>query len=82
MKTTRTYLSGCTWCNARGWVFNPNKHSILSITCPICNGLKTITVTETIEDDITINDLKEIDKSDNCKNCGHQNEEICNTCLL
>ena len=51
MKTTRTYLSGCTWCNASGFVNNPNGYSSLSltITCPVCNGAKTIIVTETQE---------------------------------
>lgn len=51
MKTTKTYLSGCTWCNARGYVNNPalGYFTDLIITCPVCNGIKTIIVTEVIE---------------------------------
>jgi len=54
MKTTRTYLSGCIWCNATGFVNNPISggvsHTELTITCPVCNGGKTVIITETIED--------------------------------
>lgn len=85
MKTIRTFLSGCTWCNAKGYVSNPSVGwcTDVTISCPVCNGAGTVTVTETIEDDITINDLKEIDKSNDCKNWGHGNiEDICNTCML
>jgi DnaJ-class molecular chaperone len=45
MKTTRTYIKGCDWCNATGTV--PTYYGYDS--CPVCNGLKTITVTEIIE---------------------------------
>ena len=54
MKTTRTYLSGCTWCNARGYVYSENFGictNSITHTCPICNGIKAIIVTEVIEDD-------------------------------
>jgi hypothetical protein len=53
MKTTKTYLSGCTWCNARGFVINPISGIVAdaTITCPVCQGAKTILVTETIEDE-------------------------------
>lgn len=55
MKTTKTYLTGCTWCHAIGEVpnpyYNPNvTTSTLKTTCPVCNGAKTVIVTETIED--------------------------------
>ena len=54
MKTTRTYLSGCTWCNATGFVLTENfgmGTTPLTKICPVCNGAKTIIVTETTEDD-------------------------------
>jgi hypothetical protein len=48
MKTIRTYLSGCTWCNATGIIkdqyFRDNP-------CPVCNGSKIVIVTEVIEGD-------------------------------
>jgi DnaJ-class molecular chaperone len=54
MKTTKTYLSGCTWCNAIGMVKNYDNFGMgttsLMKECPICNGAKTIVVTEIIED--------------------------------
>jgi hypothetical protein len=31
-------------------------------------------------EELTTEDLEDIDRSDECKVCGHQNEEICNTC--
>jgi hypothetical protein len=48
MKIKRTYLSGCTWCNALGFIPNPNMGWITDTTiiCPVCNGAKTILVTE------------------------------------
>jgi DnaJ-class molecular chaperone len=51
MKTVRTYPSGCTWCNATGHKF-PMQHdgTDFSSICPVCNGAKTIIVTETVED--------------------------------
>ena len=52
MKTTRTYLQGCTWCNASGFVPSNNfgmNTTPLTNTCPVCNGVKTIVVTEVTE---------------------------------
>lgn len=66
MKTTKTYLQGCTWCSATGYVKIPNPGfmtSALTGICPICNGLKVITVTEVTEDTITTHDLKSIDQA-------------------
>lgn len=50
---TRTYLGGCTWCNATGQKF-PMQHNgtDFSSLCPVCNGAKTIPVTETFESDV------------------------------
>ena len=55
MKITRTYQKGCDWCNATGHVTNPNPNwgitgTELTIICPVCNGSKTVIVTEIIED--------------------------------
>lgn len=51
MKTTKTYLSGCKWCNGNGYV-QPVQGQITSTSwsnvCPVCNGSKVITVTEYI----------------------------------
>jgi hypothetical protein len=52
MITTRTYFNGCNWCNATGLI--PSKDfgmntTPLMITCPVCNGSKVITVTESFE---------------------------------
>ena len=54
MKTIRTYLSGCTWCNATGMVkeLYPTITGGWSQICPVCKGEKTIPITETIEDEI------------------------------
>jgi hypothetical protein len=65
MKTTRTYLSGCTWCGATGIVPNlmikgSSVTALLTMTCPVCNGAKTIPITETIEDNLTMDQFKEI----------------------
>jgi len=54
MKTTRQYLSGCTWCDATGLVPNQvtrgsSVTAPLTVVCPVCNGAKTIIITETIE---------------------------------
>ena len=51
MKTTRTYQSGCTWCQAMGYVKDPQPQLTGNFTmiCPVCNGAKTIIVTDTIE---------------------------------
>jgi Ribonuclease G/E len=63
-KIVKTYLSGCTWCNATGFVNNPNMGLTTNITiiCPVCNGTKTVIVTETITDDIEMPDDEEIEK--------------------
>ncbi len=57
MSITRTYLSGCTWCGATGEIFNPNFNpwtsAPIKIPCPVCNGAKTIVVTETIPENVT-----------------------------
>ena len=50
--TERTYLSGCTWCDGIGFV--TNKYYVdyttpLTHICPVCNGNKTIIVTEIIK---------------------------------
>jgi DnaJ-class molecular chaperone len=68
MKTIRTYLSGCTWCNATGVVASKDygmKTTPLMTPCPVCNGSKTIIVTETIEteDHVTMEDCKADDKA-------------------
>jgi DnaJ-class molecular chaperone len=52
---TRTYLSGCEWCNATGIVRTVNLphqtvSSSLTEVCPVCNGTKVITITETDPD--------------------------------
>jgi hypothetical protein len=53
MITTRTYLKGCDWCNATGFARNSNPsfsgNTSLTELCPVCNGNKTITVTEVAE---------------------------------
>jgi hypothetical protein len=50
MKTTTTYLQGCTWCNATGIKYPmQNIGTGFSSICPICNGNKTVLVTEVSE---------------------------------
>ena len=53
----RTYQKACEWCSAMGFVPTSKQlgSSSTSTTeiCPVCNGNKTILVTE--EDDITVN---------------------------
>ena len=53
MKTTRTYLKGCDWCNAKGVIPNTNPafcgNTSFTELCPVCNGTKTVTVTEVAE---------------------------------
>lgn len=52
MKTTRTYSQGCTWCNATGTKYPmQNIGTSFSSICPVCNGNKTIIVTEVTESD-------------------------------
>ena len=43
---TKTYLKGCEWCNATGYVASYNLTNTTEV-CPVCNGNKTIIVTET-----------------------------------
>jgi len=51
---TRTYQKACDYCGATGFV-PTSRHGFPSNTtaateiCPVCNGNKTITVTETEE---------------------------------
>ena len=63
MKTTRTYLSGCIWCNATGQKF-PMQHNgtDFSSLCPVCNGSKTVIVTETFDDGLDIDKFKELNQ--------------------
>ena len=49
---TRTYLKGCDWCKATGQVSKPHPYPISTSVCekcPVCNGTKTILVSEIIE---------------------------------
>jgi hypothetical protein len=60
MKITRTYISGCNWCNATGNVSNPNIGIITDftmITCPVCQGAKMIMITETFEDNRIVEEM-------------------------
>jgi|WetSurMetagenome_2_1015567.scaffolds.fasta_scaffold00157_3 hypothetical protein len=55
MKTVRTYLTGCTWCNATGFVYSSNYGmgtTPLTVVCPVCQGAKIIMITETIESNV------------------------------
>jgi DnaJ-class molecular chaperone len=46
----KTYLSGCTWCNGKGYVNSPYPTTSSKIEqCPVCHGTKTIIVTEVTE---------------------------------
>jgi DNA-binding XRE family transcriptional regulator len=48
----KTYLSGCTWCGALGTITRDkfvNFTTPLTIPCPVCNGAKTIPITEEYE---------------------------------
>ena len=54
MKVNKTYLDGCKWCNATGIVSNPAPNPNVTwnewtTICPVCNGAKTILVTEIME---------------------------------
>lgn len=56
MKTIRTYLKVCDFCHGTGFVseIRLSSSSIRTCpvrTCPVCNGAKTIIITETIIDD-------------------------------
>jgi hypothetical protein len=60
MRITRTYISGCNWCNALGNVSNPNiglTTDFTMITCPVCQGAKMIMVTETFEDNRIVEEM-------------------------
>jgi hypothetical protein len=59
MKITRTYISGCNWCNATGYVLNPHPQLTgeFNMTCPVCQGAKMIMVTETFEDDRIVEEI-------------------------
>ena len=56
----REYMKACDFCQATGFVSNPHQYvsSALTITCPICNGNKTVLVTETFDS------LSPVDKDD------------------
>jgi hypothetical protein len=51
MKTTKTYIQGCNWCNATGIKYPMENYGGTGLTnvCPVCHGLGTIIVTETID---------------------------------
>ena len=50
MKTTKQYLTGCTWCNATGRVLATGGVTISTFdTCPVCQGAKIVMVTEVTE---------------------------------
>jgi hypothetical protein len=53
MITHRSYLSGCSWCNATGFVSNLHMGWVTDTTiiCPVCQGSKTVWVNEIIEDE-------------------------------
>ena len=49
---TRTYQKACDYCHATGFVptgrqGRPSATTAVTEICPVCNGKKTITVTET-----------------------------------
>jgi DnaJ-class molecular chaperone len=48
MKTiTRYYKKACNHCNATGFVYsNSGSYTNITNVCPVCNGSKTIDVTE------------------------------------
>ena len=52
MKRTIIYLKGCDWCGATGFVKNitPDTTGSWNNICPVCNGNKTITVTEVFDE--------------------------------
>lgn len=57
MKTVKQYLKGCDWCGATGFVAIPNPGfmtSALTGICPVCNGSKVVLVTETTEQEETV----------------------------
>jgi hypothetical protein len=50
---TRTYLKGCEWCQSTGQVLDgyPVMGTNVFRDCPVCNGSKTILVTEVVTND-------------------------------
>lgn len=63
MKVIRTYLGGCSWCKASGQIANPSfdpntTNATLFIICPVCNGSKTVLITETFDSDMIAIDAK------------------------
>lgn len=49
-RVIKTFLKGCDWCGATGYVINPYRmETTSSITgvCPVCSGSKTVMVTVT-----------------------------------
>ena len=49
-KVTRTYLTGCSWCNATGSIQAfPSGTIDCTRQCPVCNGSKVITISEEYE---------------------------------
>jgi hypothetical protein len=64
MKITRTYFSGCTWCNATGFVYYTTP---LTHPCPVCNGSKIIQVVETLDDNYILPHDKPVESLENPK---------------
>jgi hypothetical protein len=76
MKTTKTYLTGCTWCNATGYVNASGLTTNSQDICPVCNGSKVKIVTEVTENEFVANIPL------TCRYCGFYNTENCNTCSV
>ena len=86
-KITRTYLLGCSFCNATGMVSNYDNFGYgMIITsmkkiCPVCKGEKTVVCTETIEDDnLSMESFKKINQ--NNKSWKQMKELISETIIL
>jgi hypothetical protein len=70
MKITRTYFTGCTWCNATGFVYTNNfgmGTTALTKPCPVCIGSKTIIVTEIFDDNYILPHDKPVESLENPK---------------
>ena len=65
MKATKQYPIVCPSCRGEGVISNPSIGLTTNITiiCPACNGNKIVICTETIEDHLTMDDLKADDKA-------------------
>ena len=50
MKTTRQYPDICKTCNGKGQLVDCISTTNPYRTCPVCNGTKTIIITEICED--------------------------------